>query len=227
MSNNVHTGHRERMRKKFYESGFENFEEHEVLEFMLFSIIPRSNTNEIAHKLIEKYGSVYEVCNADIEGLKEIKGISEKSASFLKMIPHVLKVYMNVKNDKKKLDSSHLVCEYFMHKFWGERVEKVCIVCLDDKLNVIESKFVSNGQLSNVSVNIRSIVEFTYKCKSECIIMAHNHPNGDAVPSDNDINATVEIVKALKSVGINLIDHIIVAGNKAVSMNELGVFSLL
>ncbi len=227
MSDNVHDGHRDRMRNKVLESGFENFEEHEVLEFILFYAIPRGNTNEIAHKLIEKYGSIYNVCNADIISLKEIEGIGDKSAAFLKMIPSLLKVYMNPKNVKVNLGSSSAVCEYFKNQFWGESVEKVRVVCLDDKLNLISSKVVIDGNLSSVTVNVRSIVEFTYKSKSENIIMAHNHPNGDIIPSDSDIRSTMELMKILKTVGINLIDHVIVAGNGAISMKDSGVFSLL
>ena len=95
MSENIHKGHRERMRKKFIQSGFDGFTNHEILELLLFYSRPRIDTNAIAHRLIDKYKTISGVCNADIEDLKEIEGIDEASAVLIKMIPLLAKEYMN------------------------------------------------------------------------------------------------------------------------------------
>ncbi len=223
----LHKGHRERVRRKFIKSGFEGFEEHEILEMLLFYSVPRVDTNVIAHRLIDKYHSLSAVCDADIEDLTETDGVSESSAVLLKMVPKLAKAYMNSAGRNICLNSYKAVCEYFKSQFIGETDEKIRTACVDDKLRLISSAVVAEGSPGGVAVNIRRIVEFTYKCRCDNIILAHNHPNGDIIPSNEDIRATADIYNTLKSVGINLLDHIIVAGNQAVSLKESGAFSLL
>ena len=118
-------------------------------------------------------------------------------------------------------------CEYFKNQFLGENVEKVRIACVDDKLRLVDCAVISEGTPGTVAVNIRKIVEFTYKNKCESIIIAHNHPNGDLIPSDEDIKATSDLFRTLKPVGIMLLDHIIVAGGQAISLKESGAFTPL
>lgn len=227
MSENIHKGHRERMRKKLIQSGFDGFTNHEILELLLFYSRPRIDTNAIAHRLIDKYKTISGVCNADIEDLKEIEGIDEASAVLIKMIPLLAKEYMNSSSNSIHMSNYNTVCEYFKTQFLGETVEKIRIACLDDKLRLISGKIIAEGAPGGVGINIRRIVEFTYKNKCENVILAHNHPHGDIIPSDDDIKATAEIYNTLKPVGINLLDHIIVADGQAISLKESGAFSLL
>ena len=97
----MHQGHRERMRKKFLLNGFDNFEDHEILEFILFYAIPRKDTNEIAHLLIEKFGSIDTILDAPINLLKEVSGIGESAAIFIKMISSLARTYVERKNSAK------------------------------------------------------------------------------------------------------------------------------
>lgn len=227
MAENIHKGHRERMRKKFIQSGFDGFTNHEILELLLFYSRPRIDTNVIAHRLIDKYHSISAVCDADIEDLKEVEGIDESSAVLIKMIPLLAREYMTSDSKRLNLSSYTAVCDYFKTQFLGETIEKIRIACLDDKLRLVSGTIISEGSPGGVSVNIRRIVEFTYKNKCENVILAHNHPNGDIIPSNDDIKSTADIYNALKPVGINLLDHIIVAGSQAISLKESGAFSLL
>ena len=177
MSENIHKGHRERMRKKFIQSGFDGFTNHEILELLLFYSRPRIDTNAIAHRLIDKYKTISGVCNADIEDLKEIEGIDEASAVLIKMIPLLAKEYMNSSSNSIHMSNYNTVCEYFKTQFLGETVEKIRIACLDDKLRLISGKIIAEGAPGGVGINIRRIVEFTYKNKCENVILAHNHPD--------------------------------------------------
>ena len=208
MADNVHKGHRERVRKKFIKTGFTGFADHEKLELLLFYSRPRIDTNAIAHNLIDKFKTIGGVFDADFDMLKEVDGVDEATAVLLKMIPALSK-------------------EYVKNQFLGENVENVRIACVDDKLRLVDCAVISEGTPGTVAVNIRKIVEFTYKNKCESIIIAHNHPNGDLIPSDEDIKATSDLFRTLKPVGIMLLDHIIVAGGQAISLKESGAFTLL
>lgn len=228
MADSIHNGHRERMRKKFLKFGFDVFEEHEILELLLFYSIPRTDTNKTAHRLLDKYKTISAVFDADLEDLKEVEGISESSAILLKMIPCLSKAYtISLGARTSFLNKTNIVLDYFKNQFLNDKTEKIRIVCLDSKLKLIAEKVIAEGSPGQVSVTIRSIAEFTYQNKCDNVIMAHNHPNGDTTPSDEDIRSTAKIYKALKDVGINLLDHIIVAGNDAISLRESGAFSLL
>lgn len=227
MAENIHKGHRERVRKKFIKTGFTGFADHEKLELLLFYSRPRIDTNAIAHNLMDKFKTIGGVFEADIEILKEVDGVDESTAVLIKMIPALTKEYVNSKVNLMPMGSYKTACEYFKNQFLGENIEKVRIACVDDKLRLVDCAVISEGVPGAVEVNIRKIVEFTYKNKCESIIMAHNHPNGDLIPSDEDIKATSDMFRTLKPVGIMLLDHIIVAGGQAISLKESGAFTLL
>ena len=227
MADNVHKGHRERVRKKFIKTGFTGFGDHEKLELLLFYSRPRIDTNAIAHNLIDKFKTIGGVFDADFDMLKEVDGVDEATAVLLKMIPALSKEYVNSKISLTSMGNYKTACEYFKNQFLGENVEKVRIACVDDKLRLVDCAVISEGTPGTVAVNIRKIVEFTYKNKCESIIIAHNHPNGDLIPSDEDIKATSDLFRTLKPVGIMLLDHIIVAGGQAISLKESGAFTLL
>ena len=214
MADNVHKGHRERVRKKFIKTGFTGFADHEKLELLLFYSRPRIDTNAIAHNLIDKFKTIGGVFDADFDMLKEVDGVDEATAVLLKI-------------SLTSMGNYKTACEYFKNQFLGENVEKVRIACVDDKLRLVDCAVISEGTPGTVAVNIRKIVEFTYKNKCESIIIAHNHPNGDLIPSDEDIKATSDLFRTLKPVGIMLLDHIIVAGGQAISLKESGAFTLL
>lgn len=222
-----HEGHRERLRNKFLTNGLSTFEEHEIIELLLFYAIPRGNTNEIAHALIDRFGSVRGVLDAKAEELEKIKGLGSNGVTFLKMMVSLLKIY-EVQDEKfTELDTTDKLREYFVKDFIGTREEEIHLVTLDDKLNVIGNHVVSRGGLSITPVNIRKIVEVCFSDNSESVVMAHNHPNGEARPSPEDIAATTKIYRGLSGVGIYLLDHIICSGKDAYSMYENGHFSFM
>lgn len=223
---NKHTGHRERLRKKFLKSGFETFEEHEILELVLFYAIPRIDTNDIAHDLIDKFKGFKGVCDADVNELIKEKYINENCAVLIKMIPQLAKVYTSSKEKEIVLNTTSAMCAYFVNRFLGDTNEKIRIVCVDKKLQLINETIIAEGTPGKVDFKIRKIAEFAYSNNCEDIIIAHNHPRSNAHPSSDDIKVTSEIYKILKPVGINLLDHIVVAGNDSTSLKEYGVFSM-
>ena len=223
----LHSGHRDRMRAKFLQQGLEGFQEHEMLELTLFYALPRVNTNEVAHRLLQRFGSLADVLNADYHALRDVKGMGESSAMLLTLIAQLSRQYRLSARKDLTLNTFDATCAYFKDIYLGEPEEQLRLACLDDRLRLMSCGVVSEGAPSSVPVHMRRLVEYALQQKSELVVLAHNHPNGTAMPSPEDIAATQKIFNVLKSVGIRLADHIIVAGEQAVSLKEYGAFSLL
>ena len=157
MADNVHKGHRERVRKKFIKTGFTGFADHEKLELLLFYSRPRIDTNAIAHNLIDKFKTIGGVFDADFDMLKEVDGVDEATAVLLKMIPALSKEYVNSKISLTSMGNYKTACEYFKNQFLGENVEKVRIACVDDKLRLVDCAVISDEDIKATSDLFRTL----------------------------------------------------------------------
>lgn len=226
MNKNPHGGHRLRLRDRFRKEGcdLDHFEPHNTLELLLFYCAPQKDTNELAHLLIDEFGSISGVFDASYEELIKVNGVGEYTATFLKMIPALFRVYEQDRvKDEVVLDSAEKAGRYFVPKFIGRTEELVFAACLDSECKVKCCEVVNHGTVSAATVNVRKIAEYAMKYNATNIIIAHNHPYGLAVASPEDIMTTDAIYYALQLIGIDLTDHIIVAKDKAVSLAEIGV----
>ena len=219
MKKNVHDGHRERMRQRFMKEGADSFEDHELLELLLFYAIPRRNTNEIAHLLLDKYGSLDSLFDAPIEDIANTHGVGESTALFLKLIPAIHRGVMKAKAmPKSKIFNAEQAIEILTAQYIGFQEEAVTLISLDNRNCVKDISIVSYGTLKDVLVDIRKIVLTLVKHNATNAIIAHNHPQGVAKPSVEDVNVTRELRTALASLDIRLLDHIIIADNEHYSM---------
>ncbi len=220
----MHDGHRSRIRKRFMLNGFDGFEDHEILELALFYAIPRKNTNVIAHELLNKFGTVDAVFDAPINMLKEIEGVGESAAIFIKMISGLARIYMErkFKNDEKAPEISD-INDRITLKFIGRSEELVVVVLFDAKGKVIYEGVVNKGTVNAVDIYARKIIELIVLYNASSVILAHNHPSGFAVPSVEDIESTAKLNKILQSMHVSLLDHIIVADGDYVSLRECGI----
>ena len=221
---NIHKGHRTRLKNRYIKEGLEHFEEHNCLELLLFYAVPRKDTNPIAHELIKKFGSINEVFNASIDELCKIEGITENSAILLTMIPKIVGYAGCTKITKQSLDTAEKLCDYCYSLFRGETKEKVRIICFDSKLQVVSAEEVESGTSNHVNINARTVIEIAIKNKSDLVVIAHNHPDGDEMPSGKDVVTTRILKETLENVNINLLDHIIVGQKHALSMKNSGYF---
>lgn len=221
---NVNSGHRKRLKQRYLKEGIENFEHHNVLELLLFYALPRVDTNKIAHNLIKRFGTISGVFHAPIEELVKVKGIGENAAILINLIPQLMKVYAIDDFGTEPLDSSKKMCGYLTSCFIGTLTEEVRVICLDDRLRVISNDVLFEGAVSRVEISARKIVETAFRNNSDLIILSHNHPNGDEIPSEQDIVVTRHINNTLKAVNIKLLDHIIVGKNRTSSMRDGGYF---
>ncbi len=206
----LHDGHRERVRKRFMENGLDGFFDHQVLELMLFYCIPRKDTNDMAHILLNKFGSFSAVLDAPFESLLDC-GISSNAAVFIKLIPSLCSRYYQDSYHQKNDDSKSME-EFILPHFIGQNEEQLFLVLLDAKGKRVFSYVVSRGTKSEASVNIQKIVQLGVQHDASCAIVAHNHPNGVNLPSKNDIDMTLRLQRALRNVGIVLFDHYIITG---------------
>lgn len=222
MTKNVNDGHRERLKRRFLESGADSFEHHNLLELLLFFGIPRVDTNKTAHNLINRFGSFSEGFDAEFEDLIQVSGVSAHAATLIKLIPNTARIYMSNKHlNSTPMNSPEIIGKYFINKFIGKTSEQVFILCLDSSLNVICCKLLAEGTATKANINIRKIVEYVIRHNASSIVLSHNHPRGLAIASNDDIVTTVHVKKALTLLDINLIDHIIVAHNSYVSLAQM------
>ncbi len=222
---NVHEGHMERMRNKYVNKGIEVFEQHEILEMLLFYAIPRKNTNDIAHRLLEACGSLSAVFDAPIDILMQ-QGLSYNAAVLLHMIPDLSRAYQSDKFDnEEKIITDENIGKKMVHLFAGKNEECVYAFFLDAKGKEKYSGIISKGDASSAPLFSKDIVSIAARCKAVTVIIAHNHPSGVAFPSRADLEATADIADALDTIGIHLADHIIVADRDYISLSSTPPFS--
>lgn len=223
----VHDGHRERLKRRFAEHGLDNFDDVNVLELLLFYVRPRQDTNVIAHALLDYFGSLDRVLEADVADLERVSGVGHETAVYLHLIPQVSRRYMMRKGEQgRRLDSTEAAGRYLVPLFMHERDEAVYMLCLDSQCNLLNRRLMSRGGANSAEVSIRRMVEFALSQNASKVIIAHNHTNGVALPSREDELTTSKLLAALAAVEVELVDHIVVAGQDYVSFAESGLLRL-
>lgn len=204
-------------------SGLDDFAPHNVLEFLLFYSIPRGDTNPIAHRLIDAFGSLSGVFDATPEELMKVSGVGESTAILISMIPQMARKYLEDKADAVNVvGGCGDIGAYLLPKFVGRTNEALMMVSIDNKNKVISCSVVAEGTVDSAKVSRRKVMEEAMKVKATRVILAHNHPRGVAVPSAEDVAMTREIGRLFAQVGIELVDHIIIADDDYVSMAASG-----
>lgn len=223
----VHDGHRERLRARFAEHGLDSFNELNALELLLCYAIPRRDTNEIAHRLLDAFGSLSGVFQASMQELTSVPGIGENAATLILMVPQIVKkAHVSKAKETKIIRNSTDAGNYLLPYFLDEQDEIIMMLCLDNKRAVICCREMGRGVVNCVDANIRRMVETALKVKTTTVIVAHNHPNGVALPSREDDNFTRTLYRSLGLLGITLEDHIIVANDEFVSLADSGIMHL-
>ena len=223
----IHDGHRARLRARYIEEGLAHFNEIDTLELLLFYAIPRRDTNELAHLLLQQFGSLDGVLGATTGDLCAVPGISENTAVLLHLFNDVARKCEISRQSIRIVNSSQDAGTFLLPYFYGLREETVYLLCLDAKGKVLDCRALFKGSANGVAIAIRKIVEVALSVNATSVIMAHNHPGGLALPSAEDRAATLRIRAALQSLDIVLIDHIIVADQDFISMADSGLFQAL
>ncbi len=225
MSNdNLAKGHRDRVRAKFMKlQSFESYEPYEILELLLFYAIPRKDTKSIAKNLISTFGSLKNIFEADINALKKQPGVGVSTAIFLHSFSQ-LHSYITHETAEKIRGSGDMGA-YAINLTKGNIVEEFYAVALNTKNEILNCKKLATGKLSSVSVDVSDVVNFAFVNNSENIVLIHNHTNGSASPSHNDIDITEHFSNVSRHLGIKITDHIIAAGDKYFSFADNGLLN--
>jgi len=219
-----HRNHRQRKKEQFRVHGLDAFADHEALELLLYYALPRVDTNPIAHRLLAQFGTLEKVFSATAEELAAVEGVGENAATLITLLlPLYRRIYTSPVHNPIILNSSERANEYFQKLFFGEMEEVLYEACLDKKGKLLRCFRVNRGSADSVDLNMRHIVENALKTAASAVILAHNHPSGIALPSADDNATTLSAYDALRTVGVELIDHLIVADRDCVSLRDNGL----
>ena len=228
MSGNEHDGHRARMKQRYLTQGLDGFADHEALELLLYYANPRADVNPAAHRLLERFGSLHAVLDASMEDVTEVKGLGESAGLLLRLVKDMNRRYLldlQAAYQKPRLTGAEEASRFFLPYFYGITEERIYAAFLDDDLQVLNCRLLAEGSLNAALLSVRRLVELAIREKATGVVLAHNHPAGQAVPSLEDREATLKLRDALTAVQIRLLDHIIVRGMEYASMKECGHLS--
>lgn len=225
-SENIHKNHRSRLKSQFLENGLHTLTDVQKLELLLFYAIPQKDTNPLAHALIKEFGSIKNVLKADYEQLIKVKGVKENTATLLTLVNNTLR-YCNMPDANETLGSTEASKIYASKCFFNIDVEQFYVFCLSKSNKIIKRVLIGSGTFDEVNVQIRHISKIALDAKCNRIIVAHNHPGGKAQASDEDIAFTYSLLCSCVLNSIDLIDHIIVGTDRAMSFGEQNLIQKL
>ena len=227
MAEHTHHGHRERMFERVQKNGWESLSSHELIEMMLFYSIPRVNTNEIAHAMLDKFGSVKGILDADPRELMKIDGVGAKSVQMIRMLPELLRRYLNEPSPKsKRFDSIGAIGEYFYRLFLGTHEEQLYMMTFNNRMNLLNCTHISTGVINCSEVMMRKISETIVYSGAAVVAFAHNHPEGMAVPSATDVEATEVLRTHIENMGVQMLEHLVFADKRftPIMRKQVGIF---
>ena len=220
----THDGHRQRLKTEFLARP-DSFPDHKLLELLLFYANPRSDTNPLAHELMDHFGSLAGVLDASPEELQKVKGVGEHAAVLFKAVKEFSGRYLTVRTQVDDIargsrDYYALLRPYF----FGARNEMLCLLCLDGKRKVLGIRRLGEGNVNAVSITTRLIAEAALSLNASAVVLAHNHVSGIAFPSDEDVATTSSLAPILRSLGVELADHLIFVDDDMVSLRDSGFY---
>ena len=218
----LHKNHRKRMKEQYLEYGIDAFNDHQLLEMFLFFAVPRADTNETAHRLINACGgTLKDVFMSDPETLKSVPGIKDHAAFLIKFIPDMMKRVMNenaTEDCRGKMGIYEARCDFFEEIFSGVGKEELHAAAINARGKMVRQKKISEGSFSSVSVHTEKLHDFARKNSCKQLIIAHNHPGESFLPSRQDISCTEQLVSSFSVFGIDIIDHIIIGNEGGYSL---------
>lgn len=217
----VRQGHRQRLKEQFLKSGLDTFDDVKALELLLTFAIPRKDTKPIARQLLEHFGSFANVLDVPYERLLKVEGITPNAAIMICVLREsARKQILQRSTPDAPLKTLDECGRFLIPYFQGKQNEEVYLLSLDAKGAVITCRRIGEGSVNSANVPVRKIVAAALDANATAVVLAHNHPSGVALPSKEDIHATTAVQNALDAVGIQMIDHVIVADGDYISMKQ-------
>lgn len=218
---NLHAGHREKLKNRFLKEGLDNFEDHNVLELILFYAIARKDVNEIAHRLLDRFGTLAGVFDAEISELKKVDGIGAHAAVLIKTYPAVTRRYLEQRFRKgERLPAYAEMGKRLVMHFAGKENEEVYALFFNNALNFSGEQVIHEGDVNSVGFSFRRLCDSAMKANASFVILAHNHPHGVPVASSDDLVTTDRLRTLLAQINVSLLDHFIVAEGRFSSIQD-------
>ncbi|HBR87409.1 MAG TPA: hypothetical protein DEA65_06235 [Candidatus Marinimicrobia bacterium] len=224
MNTSNNEGHRQRLREKFLKSGLEGFHDYEIIELLLTLGTPRTDCKQPAKNALKKFGSLKAVLEAQIEDLKEIKGIGDKNVFGLKITQAVSRRYLADKViDKDFIHSAEEVMEYLKHNMRDKNKEVFLVIYLNGRNQILKMEELFEGTLTTSAVYPREVIKRALANNAAALVFVHNHPSGNSNPSQDDIALTKQLKQATEAIDIYIHDHLIIANNDVYSFADHGL----
>lgn len=218
MGNTSKLGHRQRVRKERLENGFKNASDRDILECILFYCYPRRDTYPVADRLITEFGNLENILNKKPQELISDCGFTENTALLITLISDLTSKIKRDETLRETFDNPKVVGEYCIDLLKKEQEEVFCVLCLNSTMKFIASEKVSSGDLTSTLISLRKVVQIALKYNAKGIILTHNHPSGNVKPSASDIDVTEKIMDLLRTLQVEVYDHIIVSDVEYYSM---------
>lgn len=219
-----HLGHRERLRARFRDGGPRAVADYELLELLLFRVIPRRDVKPLAKALIARFGSFAEVITAEPSRLREVKGVTEAVALDLKIVQAAaLKLSAGSITDRPVISSWSALLDYCRAAMSYDRIEQFRVLFLDRKNRLIADEVMQRGTIDHTPVFPREVLRRALELSAASLILLHNHPSGDPTPSRADIEMTRQIVEAARQLNIAVHDHLVIGQGEPASFKALGL----
>lgn len=217
-------GHRQRVREKFIEGGFERFSDEEVIELLLTLGTPRKDVKPQAREALKRFGSLSGVLSAPIENLMQINGIGQKNALYLNFVHQVAGRYLRDRARRKAFfGSSKAVFDFLFHSMRDLKREVFKVLFLNRKNELISDQDVFLGSLTGSAIYPREVVTLALENRAAALVFVHNHPSGDPTPSNEDRNLTRDLVWASQLLMVQVLDHVIIGNNTYYSFADEGL----
>lgn len=218
---NPHLLHRQRLKERFLKEGSNDFDDKTLLELLLSYALPRIDTRPIAAVLLNRFGTLTRVFSASVNELTQIKGIKQHTAILITMVPELSRRFFAGENaENLSFRDETVAAEYLKGCFAGFKEERVILLCIDSYGGLIDRKELHRGSINTAAFSMRLITETAISNNCGYVILAHNHPNGSAIPSNEDIYTTQRVAAALRINDIELVEHYIVAGERCTPIME-------
>lgn len=210
-----HGGHRNRLRERFVKDGLDGFEEHNILEMLLFYTIPQRDTNEIAHALLDRFGSLEGVFNATTEELVEVNGTGEYSAQFLSMFSKLIDSYIDDRRQNEIISGIHNITEFIVRKLAFSQTECLMIFFIDNKQSVLSWHYLQEVCVFPDNLDKRTIMRMIMGTNTTHVILARNYIKGQTKLRKNDLTVALTISEMFRTIGVGLFDYIVVGRDRS------------
>lgn len=221
----IHDGHRKRFKEEFLARP-DSFPDHKLLELLLYYANPRGDTNPVAHELMDRFVSLNGVMDASPGELQKVPHVGEHAVVLLKAIKEAGRRYQSGRAGMDNMvRNTRDIYGQLKDYFFGAMNERIYLLCLDGKGKLLGIRKVGEGNVNAAEVTTRGIAEAALGLNASAVVLAHNHPSGLALPSDEDKATTRYLMKVLQTIGVELVDHVIFSDGDMVSMRESGMMS--